>query len=283
MMVLLPIAVSVLAAVLSENSPPVARRPTTDDLEAALHASSGARFGSDLDPPEGTAFRPHELLLRMDVESVPDDLLLGVLLAGASSGDPLDAARRLMAESNHDVTRLLEPSLWDRTKGVGTVGRARIVAAAELARRMEVRSAFSKRRVVDSPTAAVEVLRSMSFGPDEVLSVLFLDRKRRLIGGQVLTVGSSAFTVVDPSQIFRRAIEAGANAVLLCHNHPSGDVTPSTQDYDVTERVSRVGQVVGIRLVDHVILGADGAYTSLAEIGRLPPWTGSAPGWTAEP
>ncbi len=282
MVVVLPFAVSVLVAAFAAQSPSTEYRvPSTSDLEDALHAISGMRYGEDASD-EGPAFKPHELLLRMDVESVPDDLLLAVLLAGASFGDPVDASRRLLSEANHDVTRLREPSLWERTKGLGTVGRARIVAATELARRIDVRSSFSKRAVVTSPMKAVAVLKTMSFGPDEVLSVLFLDRARRLIGGQVLTVGSSAFTVVDPKQVYQRAMEIGASALILAHNHPSGNATPSPQDRDVTERVSRVGRILGIPLVDHIVLGSDGVYTSLAEEGALPPWADSAPVVTAE-
>lgn len=268
MIAAVPFFVSLLAAAFSGGREEVSE-PTLEDLEEALRATAGMRYGED---EEESPFRPHELLLRMDAESVPDDLLLGVLLAGATSGDPLEAARRLMAEAHHDVTRLREPSLWAQTKGVGTAGRARIVAAAELARRMDVRSVFSKRMAVNSAQEAIAALRSMSLGPDEVLSVLFLDRRRRLLGGQILTVGSSAFTVVDPKQVFQRAIEMGADAVLLAHNHPSGEPTPSSQDYDVTDRVARAGRILGIRLVDHIVLGSGGRYVSMAEEGRISAW-----------
>lgn len=278
MIVAVPFFASLLVAAFFEGREE-ASEPTLEDLEEALRATAGMRYGED---EEESPFRPHELLLRMDAESVPDDLLLGVLLAGATSGDPLEAARRLMAEAHHDVTRLREPSLWAQTRGVGTAGRARIVAAAELARRMDVRSAFSRRMDVTSPQKAVAALKSMSLGPDEILSVLFLDRRHRLIGGQILTVGSSAFTVVDPKQIFQRAVEMGAGALILAHNHPSGDPTPSSQDYDVTERVARAGRVLGIPLIDHVVLGSGDRYISLSEEGRLPAWGGESSSWTAD-
>lgn len=253
-------------------------KPTVGDLEQALRGTSGEQFGAS-----GTD-SPHEMLLRMDVRDVPDDLLIGVLLSGAVRGDPVDGARRLLGEAGGDLTRLLDPHVWDRTEGVGTVGRARVVAATEMSRRLDVRDAFKKRAVITDPEKAEAYLRSMSLGPDETLSVLFLDRRRRVISGRVLTKGSDRFTVVDPPQVFREAVASGASAIILAHNHPSGDASPSSQDDDVTERVARVGRVIGIPLVDHIVLGGGGRYISYAEQGRLPS-SYSPPGktWTAEP
>lgn len=289
MLSLLPWALSILAAALSRPED----EPTNLDLEAALRGTSGMTYGADEDEPAlaaesqpapfvEKAFKPHELLLRMDIRTVPDDLLLGILLAGAAFGDPVDAARRLMVEASFDVARLREPSMWERTRGVGPVGHARVLAAMELARRIDVRSSFSQRTPITSPDAAVAAFRTMSFGPDEILSALFLDRRRRLLGGRTITMGSDGFTVVDPRQIFRIAFEMGASAVILAHNHPTGDATPSSQDRDVTERVARAGRVLGLPLLDHIVLGSDGSYTSFAERGELPPWVAPGPTWTAE-
>jgi len=270
----------VLSAALSGDFDDVPERPTNTDLERALRETAGQRFGADDESP----IRPHEMLLRMDAKVVPDDLLLGILLSGATAGgDPVEAARRLLVETSHDMTRLREVRPWARTRGVGDVGRARVVAALELARRIDLRESFAKRRTITSPEQAVEVLKLMSLGDYESLSALFLDRRRRLVGGRTLTVGSSGFTVVDPKQIFREAVEMGADAVILAHNHPSGDATPSSQDLNVTERVARAGRVIGIPLIDHLVLGANGTWTSFASIGELPRWETSGPVWTAEP
>lgn len=251
--------------------------PSVFDLEMALRGTRGDSFGSD-------SPSPHDMLLSMNVKDVPDDLLLAVLLSGATGNfDPVDTARNLLAESSFDVTRLREPSLWQRTKGVGSKGRARVVAALELARRVDVRDVFSRRKKVISPESAVEYFQTMSMGPYEALSILFLDRVRRVIGGRVITIGSSQFTVVDPSQIYREALEMGASAVILAHNHPSGDPTPSTQDREVTNRVAAAGRVVGVPLLDHIVLGASGKWISLAQEGLLPLYGLPPPTWTAEP
>lgn len=250
--------------------------PSVFDLEAALRGTRGDSFGAD-------SPSPHDMLLSMNVKDVPDDLLLAVLLSGATGNfDPVDTARSLLAESSFDVTRLREPGLWQRTKGVGSKGRARVVAAIELARRVDVRDVFSRRKKVTEPASAVEYLRTMSMGPYEALSVIFLDRVRRVIGGKILTIGSSQFTVVDPAQVYREAMEIGASAVILAHNHPSGDPTPSVQDREVTNRVAAAGRVVGIPLLDHIILGSMGQWTSLAQEGLLPSYAPASVTWTAE-
>jgi len=163
--------------------------------------------------------------------------------------------------------------------GVGLAGAVRIHAALQLGRRsLPVRDASG---VVTSVRDARRLLEPDLAGlQDEELHGLFLDRRRRPRAHRMLTRGSDAFTVVDPRQIFRVAVQVGASGVILAHNHPSGDPTPSSQDHDVTQRVAAAGRVLGIPLLDHLVVG-HGAVVSLAEEGQLPTWRGAAPTWTA--
>jgi DNA repair protein RadC len=136
---------------------------------------------------------------------------------------------------------------------------------------------------VRTPDAAAAVVRPLLAGrEDEALVVVALDRRHRVIDAAVLTVGSDAFTVVDGRQVFRWALtrRRPAHAVILAHNHPSGDPTPSSQDREVTERVARMGRVLGMPVYDHIVIGSGESYTSLAEQGCLPAWAPAAPGWT---
>ena len=106
----------------------------------------------------------------------------------------------------------------------------------------------------------------------ENLVVVALNKRRHLLNAEILTVGSDAFTIVDPRQIFRWALmqgPSGASAIVLAHNHPSGDPTPSAQDKDVTKRISSAGRVLGIQLIDHIVVGGT-SFVSLAERGELP-------------
>lgn len=103
--------------------------------------------------------------------------------------------------------------------------------------------------------------------PEERLAVVALNRRRKVLGVEVLTKGNDSFTIVCPRQIFRWALlqgRSGASAIALAHNHPSGDPSPSTQDVEVTRRVLRTGRVLGVSLLDHLILAGSG-YTSLRE------------------
>jgi DNA repair protein RadC len=106
----------------------------------------------------------------------------------------------------------------------------------------------------------------------EELHALYLDRRNRPMAVRALTRGSDAFTIVDPRQVFRPAVRLGALAVILAHNHPSGDPSPSPADLEVTRRVDRAGKVLGIRLLDHLVITA-GAETSIAERGVLEAWS----------
>jgi DNA repair protein RadC len=138
---------------------------------------------------------------------------------------------------------------------------------------------------VVTPTEAAAVFWPLLAGrAEEALVVLALDRRRKVLGSTVLTVGSDAFTVVDPRQVFRWALmqgRSGAAAVILAHNHPSGDPTPSSQDRDVTRRVAAAGRLLGIPLVDHLVCADDPSapdrlrFQSLAASGDLPFWADS--------
>lgn len=124
-------------------------------------------------------------------------------------------------------------------------------------------------------TAAATILGPMLMGRAyEALAVIALDRRGRAIASEVLTSGGSdGLAIVDPRRIFRWALtqgKSGANSIILAHNHPSGDISPSPQDIDVTKRVGSAGRILGINLVDHLIIGDTNtgyAYRSFAENG----------------
>lgn len=208
----------------------------------------------------------------MEPRSVPDDLLLAVLISGSTGGaDPVDRSRELLRNANFRLSGLLSREPWDRTSKIGDAARARVVAAVELARRNDLRNAFSNPVVVSSPSQAAELLRTLSKGLDESLSVLFLDRRLRVVGSRVLTTGSSSYTIVDPAQILREAFACNATSIILGHNHPSADPTPSSQDREVTLRVISALRDTGVKLVDHIVVSDDGEFTSLAATHVIPP------------
>jgi DNA repair protein RadC len=111
--------------------------------------------------------------------------------------------------------------------------------------------------IVRTPRDLAEVLRPLLFGREyEALAIVGFDRRRKVIGAEILTVGSSGFTIVDPAQCFRWALRldrGAAHAIALAHNHPSGDPTPSEPDREITRRVAAAGKLLGIQVLDHIV------------------------------
>lgn len=211
----------------------------------------------------------YRTFLSIDPTMVPDHLLLAVLLAGGTSRDPVQISKELLADTDYDLTRIEDPGAFERVPGVGPSGMARLLAARELNRRIDYLKASAKNRAITEPRQAFEVARTLSRGPNEVLGAIYVDPRRRPIATRILTRGSNSLTLVDPRQIFRNALELRANAVILVHQHPSGDPEPSEQDIEITKRVARVGHDLGISVLDHLVVAGD-RYVSLAERGLMP-------------
>jgi len=248
---------------------------TVSDLRAVLEqAPQGSRASDSVaeQAPHGKAGRPKvaEVFLSLDPREVSDVLLLGVLLAGATSNrSPMDVANDLLHRAGGDLMGVMRSDLHSGIRGLGAAGRARALAARELMRRAEYRAkARSTHKQILSPAEAAELIRTMALGETEQLVAVYLDTRRRVVATRVLTRGSAGFTVVDPRQVMRPAIEMGASAVIMAHNHPSGDPSPSSQDKEVTRRVAAAGRVIGIPLLDHIVIGGR-QWTSLAEQGYI--------------
>ena len=208
------------------------------------------------------------------------ELVALVLGTGSSGRTSLEIAATLLDRFGGlaGLTRR-QPHELCEVHGVGSERAVRVLAALEIGRR--ALDPCVPDDPVCSPAQAWRVLGPGLQGLlDEELHALYLDRRRRPVARRRLTRGSDAFTVVDPRQVFRIAVGVGASGVILAHNHPSGDPTPSAQDRDVTARVARAGRVLGVPLLDHIVVGAS-AWRSLAEEGSLPPWTPQGPSWTA--
>lgn len=238
--------------------------PSVADLRAAFaRQAKGSRN-------KAVASSPSEMFMRMEPVDVPDDLLVAVLLSGTTGGrNAAEVAADLIRAAKGNLSQVVHH--LPTTRGVGERGRARLAAAAELARRANYRAMAGRGTPITSPDDALELLRAMALGDVEQLVAVYLDRRRRAIGSRRLSVGSDAFTVVDPRQVYRPAIQLGASAVIMAHNHPSGDATPSSQDIEVTRRTAAAGRVIGIPLIEHLVVvrGGELGFTSLAELGYV--------------
>jgi DNA repair protein RadC len=216
-----------------------------------------------------TENKAYKLFLKMESADVPDELLVGVLIAGGK-GDPVAKARELLASVQGSVGQIVEgSSLLD--VDLTDAQRAKIRAGAELARRAQVRQFLTNDSPVkvQSPEDMVHLLQRISTGPREVMSALYFDRQMNLVGVRKISEGDSGSTIANPVEVIRPAIVLRAIRIAMAHQHPSGDARPSQADISTTTRMQAACQAVGIQLIDHLIIGGDGRWTSLATEGYL--------------
>ena len=213
--------------------------------------------------------RPREKLQRSGVAALGDNELMAIILASGSRGcDALELANRILERAGglHALARRAPDEL--SVPGVGAARAAQIVAAVELGRRTLIRTALERPQYLTPQQLACYLLPQYGAASVEQFGIVMLDTKHRLIRVKVVAVGSLDSAVVFPREVFREATTASAAAIVLFHNHPSGDPRPSKDDLLLTYRMLRAGDIMGIDVIDHLIL-ADQRYYSLAEAGKL--------------
>lgn len=214
--------------------------------------------------------RPREKLLRHGVSALGDNELVAVVLgSGCRTTDALAIANELLASAGglHRLVRSTCDELA-RVAGVGCVKAARILAALELGRRTLTHAPSARLQLRTPQDVAEYLLPPFGSRPVEQFGAVLLDTKHRVLRTTVLAIGSLNSTVVEPREVFREALLGGAAAIVVFHNHPSGDPRPSPEDVDLTRRLIAGGTVMGIDVVDHIILG-EVRYWSFKEMGQL--------------
>lgn len=210
------------------------------------------------------ADRPREKLARRGPEALSDAELVALLLRTGSAGrSALEVAEGLLRDLPEGADAGFEK--LRRVRGVGPVRAAALAAAAELSRRRRP----DPRPVVDCAGAAAgHVPAAVRAARKEHFLVLCLNARRQLVHLETVSVGTLSASLVHPREVFSPAISHSAAAVVAVHNHPSGDPTPSAEDRDVTRRLQRCGELLGIPLADHVVV-AESGYFSFRERGLL--------------
>ena len=213
---------------------------------------------------------PRERLRACGADALSAAELIALLLrTGARGRDAVDTARALLA-STGGLDRLESAPACElaAVPGIGVAKAASLIAAFELGRRC-AGSHLPEGASLRSPQ---DVYRH--FGPrlrrlsQERFAVVFLDGRHRVLGEEMVSQGTLTASLVHPREVFRPALRASAAALILVHNHPSGDPTPSAEDRAVTERLARAGEILGVRVLDHVVV-AERGYVSLREEGAL--------------
>ena len=214
--------------------------------------------------------RPREKLDRVGAAGLGDNELLAIILGGGTRRmNALSVANVLLQASGglHGLLRLTRDDLR-RVEGVGAARAAQILAALELGRRSLSRRPSERVQLVSPRDVAVFLMPEYGGRAVEQFGMVLLDTRHRVIRTTVVTSGTLDMSAVHPRDVFRQATSASAAAIVLFHNHPSGDPAPSRDDSDLTTRLAEAGHLMGIEVLDHLILG-DGRYFSFKEAGRL--------------
>lgn len=218
--------------------------------------------------------RPREKAWQHGVESLSDSELLCILIGSGGRGNTAMVLANSVLSRFENLRRLSTISLKElqEIKGIGPVKALEIKACLEIARRFH--QVLLKPGMVLNQSQQVfayyhERLRDQK---KENFFSLLLDSKNRVIREELISVGSLNFSIVHPREVFVPAIRETAASVLLLHNHPSGDPSPSKEDIGVTKRLFEVGKLIGIGILDHIIIGS-GCYVSFLE-QKLPPFGG---------
>lgn len=218
--------------------------------------------------------RPREAFMRSadPCREISDEMLLAILIrTGQKGSSAIDIANRLIKHFG-STANLVEAS-WQQIvsahiSGVGRVAAVQLAAAFALVRRMVRTSHRSFARVVETPEDIVRQVRSIGMDEkQEHVFVVYLDVQRHLLcEPAIVSSGTATSVLTHPREIFRNAIKLGAISIVVVHNHPGGDVSPSEEDIEMTKRLVDAGHCVGIPLDDHIIV-ADDLWMSMRELG----------------
>lgn len=208
--------------------------------------------------------RPREKLVKYGVGSLSNAELIAIILrTGYREDTAIDLANKLLSIDRIGIGYLSHATVEELTtiKGIGQCKAAQVIAAIELGKRISSRGGEDKLKV-DSPLVIAELLmEEMRYLRREHFKIAILDIKNQIISIENISVGNLNSSIVHPREVFNIAIKRSANSIILVHNHPSGDPTPSTEDINITHRLIDAGNIIGIKVLDHIIIG-DNKYIS---------------------
>ncbi|MDX2250465.1 MAG: DNA repair protein RadC [Bacteroidia bacterium] len=213
--------------------------------------------------------RPREKLLQRGIEALTDAELIAILLAsGTRERSAIDLARE-MIETVGGLPQIAQADVAELTqlKGIGKAKAITVIAAFELGRRKLLKISETP-RLTHSESVAKYLSPRLADLKQEVFYVLFLNRNNEIIAEKQIFRGGVSATIIDPRIVFREAIHHLASAIILSHNHPSGNLTPSQADIEITRKLISGGKVFDIQVLDHIIVSARGYY-SFADQGLL--------------
>lgn len=207
--------------------------------------------------------RPREKLLSEGPGALSAAELLAIIIrTGSKNESALSLANSLLSKTMRGIEDIAEMSAEEikEVKGLGDAKAAQIIAALELGRRAG--SAKFKKFKIKSPSDISDYfINEMAHLKREHFNIVMLDNKNYIIEVYNVSIGSLNSAIVHPREVYRNAIKRSSASIILVHNHPSGDITPSSEDIAITKRLDECGKIVGIKVLDHIIVGENGYFS----------------------
>ena len=211
--------------------------------------------------------RPREKLIQCGTEALSNSELLAILIGtGTKEMSAIMLANRVLALEKEGISYLAGclPEELSEIPGMGMAKSCQIIAAIELGKRIATKPRMNKVNIKSPDEVASLFIEEMRYLKKEYFKVLLLNTKNEIIMIENISVGSLNSSVVHPREVFCTAIKKSACSLIAVHNHPSGNPAPSQADIDITKRLMEAGELLGIKVLDHLIIG-DGVYISLKE------------------
>ncbi len=216
--------------------------------------------------------RPREKLLAYGAQTLSNIELLAILLhSGTKKKSVLQVAQELLSTYREEGLASiinLPPQELTQIEGIGPAKMATLLASIELGLRLAQNPSSNKYTIKTPQDAANYAMPRLRYEKKEHFALLLLDTKNQVMSFPDISIGSLNASIVHPREVFRCAISSAASSIILVHNHPSGDPTPSREDLLITNRLVKAGKIIDIEILDHIIIG-DNKYTSLKEQGML--------------
>ena len=215
--------------------------------------------------------RPREKLIKKGVSALSDAEILALLIAtGSPKETAVDLTKRILKDANNNLNELGKLTINDLQKynGIGEAKAIAIAAAMELGKRRKLSEIVNKKQIKSSQDVYERFQPKMMDLPHEEFWVIYLNRSNRIIDEQRISQGGVTGTVTDVKIILKQAVEKLATGIILCHNHPSGNIRPSKADSNITQKLKNASAYLDIQVLDHVIVGQN-VYYSYADEGIL--------------
>lgn len=211
--------------------------------------------------------RPREKMLTYGCQSLSNAELLAIILStGTKDRTAIDLARGILNMSGDGLRTLTDCTIEElmQIRGVGLAKASQVVAAVELGKRIALTTNVNNYKIQGPEDVGNLLMEEMRYLNKEIFNIILLNTKNNVIAIENISVGSLNASIVHPREVFNIAIRRSSSAIILTHNHPSGDPKPSAEDINITKRLIEAGTIIGITVLDHIIIG-DGIYFSMKE------------------